>query len=299
MLTNLLMIIAITLMYSAPLVFAAIGGIISERSGIVNIGIEGMMSIGAFAGAAVGYFTANPWLGLLCGGLAGMCLALFHAIATVNFMADQTISGIAINLIGPSLALFLSRIFFNDAKTTKPVPFKLPKLINVQGVFDMDITVLLAFLVVLAAWVLLYRTKWGLRIRALGEHPAAVDNLGVSVYRLRYVCVLLSGFLSGIGGSAVTLAIISQFNPTAIHGQGFIALAALIFGKWQPFKAYFACLLFGFAEALVIMLGGDKSFISSELLAMLPYILTIVMLIMFVGKVSAPKASGIPYEKGS
>lgn len=306
MLGSILIAISITLMYSAPLALAAIGGVISERSGIVNIGLEGMMSIGALTGAAVGYFTHNPWIGLLCAGLSGALLALLHAIASITFRADQTVSGLAINLIGPGVAMFLSRYFFGGATTTQPVPHKLPKIIDkqyLQGTpfsnLSIDATVILALAVVFIAWFVLYQTKWGLRIRAMGEHPAAVDTLGVSVYKSRYTCVIMSGFLAGIGGGTVTLAIISQFTPTAISGQGFIALAAVIFGKWRPFSTYFACLLFGFSQALVIMLGGGNVQVPSTILAMIPYVLTIVMIIIFVGRSSAPKASGVPYEKGA
>ena len=305
MLSTLLIALSITLMYSAPLTLAAIGGVISERSGVVNIGIEGMMSIGALAGATVGYFTHNAWLGFLCAGLAGGLLALLHAVASITFRADQTVSGIAINLIGPGLAMFLARYFFNGATTTLPVPNKLPKVIDQQNLkvtmfrgLNIDITVLIAFLVVFVTWFVFYQTKWGLRIRAMGVHPAAVDTLGVSVYKSRYACVIISGILAGLGGGTVTLAIISQFTPTAISGQGFIALAAVIFGKWRPFGTYFACLLFGFSQALVIILGDGNVVVPSTLLAMIPYILTIIVLIIFVGRSSAPKASGVPYEKG-
>lgn len=306
MLSNILIAISITLMYSAPLALAAMGGVISERSGVVNIGIEGMMSIGALAGATVGYFSGNAWLGLLCAGIAGGLLSLLHAVASITFRADQTVSGIALNLIGPGLAMFLSRHFFNGATLSLPVPNKLPKVLDSKCLentmfsnFNIDVTVILAAVVVVVVWFLLYKTKWGLRIRAMGEHPAAVDTVGVSVYKSRYFCVILSGILAGLGGGAVTLAIISQFTPTAISGQGFIALAAVIFGKWRPFGAYLACLLFGFSQALVVMLGGGAVSVPSTLLAMIPYVLTILMLILFVGRSSAPKASGIPYEKGA
>lgn len=306
MLSNVLIAISITLMYSTPLALAAMGGVISERSGVVNIGIEGMMSIGALAGAAVGYFSGNPWLGLLFAGIAGGLMSLFHAVASITFRADQTVSGIALNLIGPGLALYLSRHFFGGATLTLPVPKKLPKIFDSQHLqgtafsnFNLDVTVILAAIVVTLTWFLLYKTKWGLRIRAMGEHPQAVDTLGVSVYKTRYFCVILSGILAGLGGGTMTLAIISQFTPTAISGQGFIALAAVIFGKWRPFGAYAACLLFGFSQALVVMLGGGNLSVPSTLLAMIPYVLTIVMLILFVGRSSAPKASGVPYEKGA
>lgn len=306
MLSKILIAISITLMYSTPLALAAMGGVISERSGVVNIGIEGMMSIGALSGAAVGYFSGNPWFGLLFAGIAGGLMSLFHAVASITFRADQTVSGIALNLIGPGLALYLSRHFFGGATLTLPVPKKLPKIFDSQHLqgtafsnFNLDVTVILAAIVVTLTWFLLYKTKWGLRIRAMGEHPQAVDTLGVSVYKTRYFCVILSGILAGLGGGTMTLAIISQFTPTAISGQGFIALAAVIFGKWRPFGAYAACLLFGFSQALVVMLGGGNLSVPSTLLAMIPYVLTIVMLILFVGRSSAPKASGVPYEKGA
>ena len=305
MLNNLLFIITITFMNSVPLTFAALGGVISEKCGVVNIGIEGMMSIGAFVGAAVGYYTGSVWFGLLCAGLAGGLLALLHAIASITFQADQTVSGIAINLIGPGAAMFLSRLFFSGATTTIPLPQKFPKIFGFlsskyeffNGI-NLDVTVPLAFLAVAITWFVMYKTKWGLRIRALGEHPAAVDSVGVSVFRTRYICVVLSGILAGIGGASVTISIVSQFTPTAISGQGFIALAAVIFGKWKPFSTYFACLFFGFAQALVVLLGGNN-LISADLLSMLPYLMTIIILIVFVGKSSAPKASGKPYQRGS
>ncbi len=305
MLNSILLLIGITLMYSSPLAFGALGGVISERAGVVNIGIEGMMTIGAFTGAAVGYFTNNPWLGFIMAGFAGLLTALLHAIASITFKADQTISGIAINLIGPGVALFLSRTFFEGATMTKPTQ----TLMTVFGDYisnnsewshlNVNVTVIIALAMTIITWFIFYKTKWGLRIRSVGEHPAAADTLGINVTVTRYVCVLISGLLAGFGGAAMTLAVIPQFTPTAISGQGFIALAAVIFGKWTPFGAYGACLLFGFAQALTVFLGGGSFAIPSEILAMLPYILTIIVLILFVGRAVAPKADGVPYQKGS
>ena len=305
LINDISLLIGNTFMYSAPLIFGALGGVISERSGVVNLGIEGMMTVGAFVGTAVGYFSGNPWVGFLAAGLAGGVFALLHAVASITFKADQTISGIALNLIGPGLTLFLCRMFFNGATMSQPVPNKLPKILGgaqsktVAQNLNFDSTVILAFLTMLVMWFVLYRTKWGLRIRSVGEHPAAADTLGISVTRTRYICVLLSGVLAGFGGAAMTLAVIQQFTPTAISGQGFIALAAVIFGKWTPQGAYGACLLFGFAQALSVFMGLVKVPIRSEVLAMLPYILTIVVLILFVGRSVAPKADGLPYEKGT
>jgi general nucleoside transport system permease protein len=293
MLDSILLLIGITLMYSAPLIFGALGGVLSERAGVVNIGIEGMMVMGAFAGAGVGYYSGNPWLGFFIAGAAGGLVASMHALAAVTFKADQTISGIAINLVGPGVALFLCRLFFEGAAMTPPVPNKLPK------VFGIDITVFIALALTAIFWFVLYKTKWGLHIRAVGEKPAAADTMGINVAKVRYTSVIISGVLAGFGGAAMTLAIIPQFTQTAISGQGFIALAAVIFGKWTPHGAYGACLLFGFSQALTVMLGGGSFAIPSEILAMLPYILTIIVLILFVGKSVAPKADGVPYEKGA
>ncbi|MDD6770723.1 MAG: ABC transporter permease [Inconstantimicrobium porci] len=294
MLSSIGLLIGITLMYSAPLIFGALGGVISERSGVINIGIEGMMTMGAFVGASVGYFTNNAWIGFMAAGIAGGLIALLHAIASITFKADQTISGIAINFLGSGLALFLCRLLFEQATMTKPVSHKIPKIFN-----SVDATVILALAATVIMWFVLYKTKWGLRIRSVGEHPAAADTLGISVEKTRYTCVIISGILAGFGGAAMTLAIIPQFTPTAISGQGFIALAAVIFGKWTPHGAYGSCLLFGFAQALTVVLGGGKFAIPSEILAMLPYVLTIIILILFVGRSAAPKEDGVPYEKGS
>lgn len=291
MFNTLKLLLSITMMYSTPLVFGALGGVISEKAGVVNIGIEGMMTIGAFAGAAFAYNTGNPWLGFLMSGVAGAIFGLIHAIASVSFKADQTVSGIAINMIGGGLSLFVSKLIFNGATMTPTIENKLPKVGSVEA------TVIMAFIATVLMWIYLYKTKWGLRLLAVGEHPAAADTLGINVYKTRYLAVIASGFLAGLGGGAVTLSIVSQFSPTSIAGQGFIALAAVIFGKWTPHGAYGAALIFAFAQALTIYLGGDF-FIPSQILSMFPYILTIVILVIFVGSANAPKADGVPYEKG-
>ena len=305
MFDNLILLIGITLMYSTPLVFGALGGVISERSGVTNIGIEGMMVIGAISAASASYFTGNPWIGFLAAGICGALVALLHAVASVTFAADQTVSGVAINMLAPGLALFACRLFF-DGAAMSPIATKLPKILGETGLagtpfanLNVNVTTVLALLFTVIMWFVLYKTKWGLRIRAVGEHPAAADTLGIDVYKVRYACVLLSGMLAGFGGAAMTIAIISQFTQTAISGHGFIAMAAVIFGKWTPFGAYGACLLFGFTQALVIMLGGGNFVVPSQILSMLPYAMTIVVLILFVGRSVAPKADGMPYIKGS
>lgn len=310
MLDSLGFIIGTTLMYSTPLIYAALGGVITENSGVTNIGLEGMMTIGALIGATVGFYSGNPWLGFLAAGLAGGVLALFHAIASVTFEADQVVSGIAINFLGPGLALFLSRLFFEGATMTKAIPLdsKMPRPLHgifprnsfLDLVFNQYATVYMAFLLVFVLWYLLYRTKLGLRIRAVGEHPRAADTLGVNIYRIRYLCVILSGVFAGFGGASMSLAIVSNFRPTLVSGHGFIALAAMIFGKWKPQGAMWACLLFGVSNGLVVYLGrADAPFqISVQILSMLPYVLTLIVLMSFVGRASAPAAVGVPYEKG-
>ncbi len=305
--TQILLAISITLMYSAPLILAALGGVISERSGVVNIGLEGMMTIGALVAATVTFYSGNPWLGFFAAGMAAGMLALLHAVASISFRADQTVSGIAINFLGLGISLFLARLFFDGATNTKNVETKLPKILSwMEGdnsnifysTFNMDITVPIAFLLAFLMWVFLYKTKWGLRVRAVGEHPTAADTLGINVYGVRYACVIASGVLAGFGGAARSIAGVSAFSPTVISGHGFIALAAVIFGKWTPHGAVSACILFGFAQSLVVLLGGQNAVVPSQILAMIPYILTIIVLILFVGRSVAPKADGLPYEKG-
>ncbi len=303
MMNTITLLLGVTLLYSTPMVFGALGGVLSERSGVVNIGIEGMMTFGAFAGAAAGYYSGNPWVGVLCAAAAGGILALLHAVAAISCQADQTISGVAINLLGPALAVFFCRQAFDGATMSYPVENKLPKMMSsgVEGMManlNVDVMVLVALLFAMAMWFVLYRTKWGLRVLAVGENPAAADTLGINVYKIRYACVILSGILAGIGGATVTLGIVAQFTQTSIAGQGFIALAAVIFGKWKPLGAYKACLIFGFSQALTVVLGGGALAVPTEILAMLPYVLTIIILILFIGKSVAPKADGVPYVKG-
>ena len=301
---SVILLLGITLMYSTPLIFGALGGVVSERSGVTNIGIEGMM-VGAMAAAAVSYFTGNPWLGFLAAGVCGGLVALLHAIASVTFAADQTVSGVAINLLAPGLALFACRFFFEGAAMS-PVVTKIPKIFGESWMTDSVVsnlnvnwTTVIALLLTIVVWFVLYRTKWGLRVRAVGEHPAAADTLGINVYLVRYICVIISGIFAGFGGASMTIGIISQFTQTAISGHGFIAMAAVIFGKWTPFGAYGACVLFGATQALTVLLGGGVTPIPSQILAMLPYAMTIIVLVLFVGKSVAPKADGVPYIKGS
>lgn len=301
------LIVGNSLMFATPLMFTALGGVISEKSGVVNIGLEGMMTIGAFAAAGVTATTNNPWLGFIVAGLAGALLALLHAVACVSFKADQTISGVALNFIGSGMALFLCRKFFYGATTTPSLMKKIPKLLAPNQIgnsrlllnLNIDMTVVVALILALAMWFLFYKTKTGLRIIAVGEHPAAADTLGINVYKIRYISVILSGVLAGFGGASKSIAISNGFSPVVISGLGFMALAAVIFGKWTPQGAIGACLLFGLTQSLAIVVSGQKIQIPSQVMNMLPYIITVLVLVLFVGKSVSPSASGVAYEKGT
>jgi simple sugar transport system permease protein len=297
-------------MYSTPLIFAALGGVFSENSGIVNLGIEGMMTIGAFVGAAAGYLIGNPWIAFILGGLGGGLFALIHAIATVSFNADHTISGVAINLLAPGVALFMSKIIFDGATMTPTISMenKMPRPLNgllpegsiLDTIFNTYATVFVAFILVALVWYVLYKTKLGLRIRAVGEHPGAADTLGINVNRVRYLAVIASGILAGFGGASMSLAIVSSFRPTLVSGQGYIAMAAVIFGKWKPQGAMAACLLFGFSTALSVFFGNPQLpfSINENLLSMIPCVITLIVLVLFVKSSKAPAALGNPYKKG-
>lgn len=319
MLNDIAFILGTSLMYSTPLMFTALGGTISENCGVVNIGLEGMMNFGAFTAAAVGFFSGNPWIGFLAGGIGAMLLALLHAIATVTYRADHVVSGIALNFLGPGLSLFLSRLLFDGATMTRPLDLsnKIPLPFSglfAEGngafqrngffgiIFNQYATVYLSFIMVFAVWFVLYRTRFGLRLRAVGEHPEAADSLGINVFRMRYAGVLLSGLFAGFGGAAMSVAVVSRFSPTLISGQGFIALAAMIFGKWKPHGAMFACLMFGFAQGLTVYMGNPTVGlqIPEQILSMIPYLLTLVILVLqgrILGRTVAPRALGKPFYK--
>jgi simple sugar transport system permease protein len=303
---NFGLILNAMLISTPPLLLAALGSVFSEKSGVVNIGIEGMMTIGAFIGAIGAYYTGNGWVGFLLGGVAGMLFGVLHAFACVTCGADQTIAGTAVNFIAPGLALFLCKAMFTSSDTPAlDTAKKLPKMFsgvfksgsfgyNVLGTYS---AVYLSFLLVAVIWFVFYKTRFGMRLRAAGEHPEACETLGVNVYAVRYACVMLSGFLAGLGGAFVTLATVSQFRPTVIVGQGFIAIAAVIFGKFTPQGAFLGCILFGLCNGVKTVLSASGSNVSPNLLSMIPYVVTILVLIFFVGSARVPAANGKPYIK--
>lgn len=287
--TEIIFLFSTTLMYSTPLIFTALGGVLSEKSGVINIGLEGMMTLGAFAASWAAITTGNPWLGFLAGGFAGLFLATIHALASIQFKGNQVVSGVAINSLGLGLAIFFCRIFFEGASMTPPLDLekKIPSFMNQYA------TVYIAFLFTFLIWFIFNKTVLGLRIISAGEHPKAAGAAGIKVSFYRYVGVLSSGFLAGLGGASLSLAIVSNFRPTLISGQGFIALAAMIFGKWNPVGTMCACLFFGFSQALVVYIGGFENIqISSQLLAILPYLLTLIILVGFMKKTTAPSSLG-------
>jgi len=286
----------INLLYSAirlatPLILAALGGMFSERSGVINIALEGLMLAGAFTAASITYYAGSPWVGLLAAILAGACIALIHALACIRFKADQVVSGTAINILLTGVPALLSGAFFLSSGSTPQIPK--------EHLIPYTPIVIAAALVPLT-WYVLNRTPFGLRLRAVGENPEAADAAGVSVRAMRYTAVLISGALAGIGGAYLSIGQSSLFTRNMTSGRGFIALAALIFGKWRPVQTMLACLLFGFTEAVAIQLqgvrfGGEE--IPNQFIQIIPYVLTIVVLAGFIGQSRAPRALGIPYQK--
>ena len=286
----------INLLYSAirlatPLILAARGGLFSERSGVINIALEGLMLTGAFTAASITYYADSPWVGLLAAILAGACIALIHAVACIRFKADQVVSGTAINILLTGVPALLSGAFFLSSGSTPQI--------QKEQLIPYTPIVIAAALVPLT-WYVLNRTPFGLRLRAVGENPEAADAAGVSVKRMRYTAVLISGALAGIGGAYLSIGQSSLFTRNMTSGRGFIALAALIFGKWRPFQTMLACLLFGFTEAIAIQLqgvhfGGEE--IPTQFVQIIPYVLTIVVLAGFIGQSRAPRSLGLPYRK--
>jgi simple sugar transport system permease protein len=290
-----------TIRVATPLILAALGGMFSERSGVINIALEGKMLAGAFTAAAVTYAadeklhlgSASPWIGLLAAIAAGVFIAAIYAVVCIRFKADQVVSGAAINILMFGLPGLLSGAFFLSSGSTPQIPKE--HLIPWTPIF-------IAFGAVLLSWYVMYRTPFGLRLRSVGEKPEAADAAGVSVNQIRYSGVLIAGVLAGIGGAYLSIGQSSLYSRNMTAGRGFIALAALIFGKWKPVQTMLACLLFGFTEALSYVLPGlvklpSGNDIPVQFIQMVPYVLTIIVLAGFIGSSRPPKALGIPYQK--
>lgn len=280
--------------FATPLIFAALGGLFSERSGVINIALEGMMLMGAFAAVYGSAVTRNPWVGVLFAMIAGALMALIHAVVCVTLKADQIVVGTGINIFASGITVFLLQVLFGVAGTSPRVP-RLPAY-RFLGLIRYNPMTYLAVILVPIVWFIMYKTHWGLRIRSIGEHPSAADTLGINVNRWRFICVMISGVLAGLAGAHLSIGDGSAFVREMSAGRGFIALAAMIFGKWHPVGAFGAAMLFGYAEAVAVRV--DFAFIPSELISAIPYVLTLVVLAGFIGRAIPPKAIGEPYNKG-
>lgn len=305
---------ASALRIATPLALAAIGGTICERSGVVNIALEGIMLTGAFFGTVVTLATGNPWVGVLAAIAAGVFVSAIHAFASINLRSDQVVSGTAINILALGVTGFLMERVYGHPGTTDPSEMLRPvfdfpvggegflgTIWNwIDGIFlsHTPIVYLAIVIAVVAQWAM-YNTRWGLHLRALGEHPRAVDTVGISVSRGRWLAVLSSGALAGLAGANLTLEQVGSFTENMTNGRGFIALAANIFGRWTPVGSYLASLLFGFADALQVKLQVFRGVIDipPQLFYILPYVLTVIVLAGVMGRAVAPAAVGKPYSK--
>ncbi len=359
--TIMALIVSSTLVYSAPLVLTSLGGVYSENSGIVNIGLEGIMTIGAFAAIVFNLTFApsmgslTPWVGALIGGIAGLIFSILHAVATINFHADHIISGTVLNIMAPPLGVFLIKALYDKGQTENitanfgsvaTINFHADHIISgtvlnimapplgvflIKALYDKGQTenitanfgyfsfpglssipvigpiffkntsapAWIAIILAIFMWWLLYKTRFGLRLRSCGENPQATDTTGINVYKMRYIGVLTSGFMGGLSGAIFAEAIAGNFSISTIVGQGFMALAAVIFGKWNPIGAMLSSLFFGFAQSLSII-GNQLPVISNVpavYMQIAPYVLTIIVLVLFLGKSVAPAADGVNYIK--
>jgi general nucleoside transport system permease protein len=296
-----------TVIAAVPLIFGALAGVLCERTGVINVAIEGQFVVGAFAAAMVTTLAASVWFGLLAAAIAGLLLAALLAVFSIRYLVDQVVLGVILIALGVGLTGFLYERVMQPAQDIYNSPTALPKWripllsdIPILGpvLFRSSILVYLALLLVVVVQIGLFQTRWGLRVRSVGEHPTAADTVGIRVLFIRYRNVLMAGVVAGLGGSYFVLENGFQFTKGITAGKGFIALAALIFGRWSPVGALFAALFFGFADKLQVYLQSIGSAIPSQFLSMTPYLLTILAVAGFVGRVRAPAADGKPYVKG-
>jgi ABC-type uncharacterized transport system permease subunit len=282
-----------TLRVSSPLLFASMGGLVSERSGVINIALEGMMLVGAFGAAAIALQTGSPEVGALAGAGAGVLLAAIYGVSVITLRANQIVAGAAINMLAAGITPFLCKILYDSAGSSPSLPLESRFHWAPMG---------LVWVIVFGVACIIRYTPFGLWIRFAGENPQALDSAGVRVNRIRWIAVLVSGALAGLGGASLSIFLSSSFSRNMTAGRGYMALAALIFGRWQPIPAAIACLLFGFADAIqtrlqgVVLWGTEP--VPVQFIQILPYIVTILLLAGFVGKSRAPKALGLPFKKG-
>ncbi|MGA8115020.1 MAG: ABC transporter permease [Actinocatenispora sp.] len=295
-----------TLFLAVPLILGSLAGVLGERSGVINVAIEGQLLMGAFCGALFGTIAASAWVGLIAASLGGLLIALILAVLAIKYLVDQVVLGVVLNVLALGVTGFLYDRFmqpytdqFNNPPIFGAVHIPLLGDIPILGpaLFQNSVIVYIAIVLVIIVTVGLSKTRWGLRTRAVGEHPTAADTVGIRVRAVRYRNVLLGGLIAGIGGAALTLGSVGQFGKNITSGKGFIALAALIFGRWSPTGALVGALLFGFADELQTYLNAIGSPIPSQFLQMAPYIATILAVAGLIGKVRAPAADGKPYVK--
>lgn len=277
-----------TLRITIPYLLPSLGAVYSEKGGVVNIALEGILLSGAFATAAGTYYTGNVLFGIICGVVAGILISLIHSIITITFKANQIVSGIALNIFAFGITKFFCKILFGSSSNSE----RIPGLETLNLPFNPFL--LICVLILAVTYFLIYKTKFGLRLRAVGENPEAADSLGINISRIRYIGVLISGALGGLGGAWLAMDQHS-FTDGMSAGRGYIALAAMIIGKWNPLGAAAACLLFGLAESFTLQF--QDSGIPTQFIQVLPYVLTIIVLAGFIGKANPPAADGIPYEK--
>jgi len=303
---NIVNLLQGTLAASIPLVLGALAGCLCERSGVINIAIEGQLLFGAFTAAVVASFYGALWLGLIAGSLAGALLGALLAVFAIRYLVDQVVLGVVLNVFAAGLTGFLyDRALVPDQNTLNSpatfLPVKIPLLGDIPIIgpvlFDSSVFLYLSYVLLIAVQVGLFRTKWGLRVRAVGEHPTAADTVGIRVLGTRYASVLLGGMIAGLGGAYLTIGSTGAFSPGISSGMGYIALAALIFGRWTPLGALAAALLFGFTTELQAVLASINVPIPSSILLMTPYVATIIAVAGLVGRVRAPAADGKPYVK--
>jgi simple sugar transport system permease protein len=302
---NLAGMLTSAVLLSVPITLGAFSGILSERAGVINIAIEGMMLMGSMIGALVGSVANNAWIGLLGAILSSLLLAAIHAVLSIKYQINQVISGTVINIFSAGMTAFLSQKFLQEnAALNNPPLFPripIPGLANIPILgpifFNTNLFVYILFILLIVIQVALFSTRWGLRLRSVGEHPKAADTLGINVIRTRYIAVLLSGIVAGIGGAFFTLGSVGRFDEGMTAGKGFIGLAAMIFGNWTPIGSLGAGFLFGFADAIGAKLSLLGSAIPPQFMAMAPYLITMIVLAGFIGKGQAPAADGEPYEK--
>jgi len=294
-------LIASTLRVSTPLILCALAGLLAERSGVVDLGLEGKMLFAAFAAAAAGVASDSTTVALLAACGVAMALSWIHGYACVTHRGDQVVSGMALNIIAAGLTVVLGIAWFQQGGQTPPVSDAVRIKPIGDGILAQNILVYIALVLVGAVWWLIYRTRFGLRLRGVGENPYMVEAAGVSVLRLRYAALTLNGALCGLAGAYLVLAQNAAFGPNMTAGRGYMALAAMIFGQWRPVPALLACLLFGFLDTVAVRLQGVKlphvGEIPVQAIQALPYVLTVLLLAGFIGRNVAPQALGRPYVK--